>query len=318
MKGFQDIINGYCGRITCGEKVAHIRVTRAVATGLLVAGLLVAECALPASAEIIKLKSGKTVDCTILFQNEEVVVVRDNVSGIRYQYPRSEVVETENENATDATEQNKKDKTHNNPTDSQTEQANHSGRARRKDRQAKESVDEQSLQRVETGRKVAMGVSLFGGGMAMPVQLTGEDNTPSMGGHAGADVMIGASNMFKRRIFLGGATGFHAYMQGGEVLSFIPIMLRAEVPLTLKRHAPMLGMGAGYGIGLQGTKGGLCADVEFGWRYSYTRKGAFFLGIFADFQGAQLTLTETVSGKEYTMEAYRNLCGFGAKMALYF
>ena len=163
-----------------------------------------------------------------------------------------------------------------------------------------------------------MGISVFGGGMAMPTQMMGNNTSPEMGGHAGTEVMIGTSNMFGRRIFLGGSVGFQAFMPNAQMLSFIPVKLRAEVPLMLKRHAPMLGMGVGYGIGLQNVKGGFCADVEFGWRYSYSRKGAFFMGVFTDFQGAEVKLTETVSGKEYTSTAYRNMCGFGAKMALYF
>ena len=48
-----------------------------------------------------------------------------------------------------------------------------------------------------------------------------------------------------------------------------------------------------------------------------TRK-SLQIGRFADFEGAEITLTETVSDKDYTSQAYRNLCGFGAKMALYF
>ena len=242
-----------------------------------------------AMADVIRLKSGKTVEGTILFENEEVVVIRD-ASGARYQYPKTEVVDNSTGEEQPVSEESKS--------------------------QDKASKAEQPT--TDTGRKVSMGISLFGGGMAMPGQTVGDAPATQMGGHAGADVMVGTSNLFQRRIFLGGATGYHAYMTGGDVLSFIPVMLRAEVPLTLKRHAPMLGMGVGYGIGLQHILGGLCADVEFGWRYAYSRKGAFFMGVFADFQGAKVTVTETVSDKDYTSEAYRNLCGFGAKMALYF
>ena len=254
-------------------------------------GLLLIAGVASTSADVIRLKSGKTVEGTILFQNDEVVVIRD-ASGTKYQYPVSEIIPEEVQTEVPAETRN----------DSTT------------------VPEEQEHKAIRTGRKVSMGISVFGGGMAMPGSLAANDGNSgvTMGGHAGADVMVGTSNLFQRRIFLGGATGFHAYMIGGKVFSYIPIMLRAEVPLMTTRHAPMLGLGIGYGIGLQKTKGGLCADMEFGWRYAYSRKGAFFMGIFADFQGTEMQLTETVGDTEYTSMVYRNLCGFGAKLAVFF
>ena len=244
-------------------------------------------------AEVIRLKSGKTIEGTILFENDEVVVIRD-ASGARYQYPKSELID-----------------------DSTIDDLQSSDKSKiQEDNETKEKLQQET---VNTGRKVAMGISVFGGGMAMPGGVTSEPvSTTLLGGHAGAEVLVGTSNLFQRRIFLGGSIGYQAYMPGGQLWSFLPIKLRAEVPLTLKKHAPLLGMGMGYGIGLQNVKGGFCADVEFGWRCSYSRKGAIFMGVFADFEGAEITLTETVSDKDYTSQAYRNLCGFGAKMALYF
>ena len=245
------------------------------------------------SAEVIKLKSGKTIEGTILFENEEVVVIRD-AAGARYQYPKSDLVLEEPDEPAEAAQE-------------QSVKAQQPGR----DSELRASY-------ADNAKKVSMGISMFGGGMVVPAQMVGEQTAPQMGGHAGADVMVGTYNLFKRLIFLGGATGFHAFMTDGKVLSIIPVMLRAEVPLTLKKHAPMLGMGVGYGIGLKNTKGGFCADVEFGWRYGYSRKAAFFMGVFADFQGVEIPVTETITGTEYTSMAYRNLCGFGAKMALFF
>ena len=42
-------------------------------------------------ADVIRLKSGKTIEGTILFEDAEVVVIRD-ATGARYQYPKSELV----------------------------------------------------------------------------------------------------------------------------------------------------------------------------------------------------------------------------------
>ena len=239
-------------------------------------------------ADVIRLKSGKTVEGTILFENEEVVVIRD-ATGARYQYPKSEIV----------------------PDDRTAAGSDTTSVALEPDEEPGVAKE------VATGRKVTMGITVFGGAMAVPGQMP-EPTAPQWGGHVGSEVMVGTSDLFRRRIFLGGSVGYQAYIFPDKPLSFIPIKLRAEVPLMLAQHAPMLTMGVGYGIGLQSVKGGFCADVAFGWRYAYSRNGAFFLGVFADFQGAEIRLTETVSDKQYTSWAYRNLCGMGAKMAVYF
>ena len=250
-----------------------------------------------ASADVIRLKSGKTIEGTILLQNDEVVLIRDT-TGTRYQYPISELKQG--------------------VTDSLT--ASGPLPLTQGESIERTTLEEQSetAETVNTGKKVTMGISVFGGGMAMPTMITGDNTSPELGGHAGADIMIGTAKLFGRRIFLGGSVGFQAFFSGKQPYYFIPLKFRAEAPLMNTKHAPMLGMGLGYGFGLQNVKGGFCADILFGWRYAYSQKGAFFMGVFTDFQGAQLTLTETVSDKEYTSTAYRNLCGFGAKMALYF
>ena len=240
-------------------------------------------------ADVIRLKSGKTIEGTILFEDAEVVVIRD-ATGARYQYPKSEIVADEGPASPEKSTS---------PVGTYPDE------------------DPNVSKEVAAGRKVAMGVSVFGGAMVMPGQMP-DPTSPQWGGRVGSEVMVGTSDMFRRRIFLGGSVGYQAYILDGKPLSFIPIKLRAEVPLMLAQHAPMLAMGVGYGVGLQNTKGGLCADVTFGWRYAYSRNGSFFMGVFADFQGAEVRLTETVSDKQYISWAYRNLCGMGAKMAVYF
>ena len=60
-----------------------------------------------AYAETIILRTGARVKGTILFQNEEVVIIRD-ASGARYQYPRAEVEQVLADSPIDAEEQSEK------------------------------------------------------------------------------------------------------------------------------------------------------------------------------------------------------------------
>jgi len=246
----------------------------------LLVGCLLA--AFSADAEIIRLKSGKTLQGTVVFRNDEVVVFKD-ATGARFQYPMSDVESIASDD---------------------------------------ELEEEVMVEEVEvvTGnrRKVALSLQLMGGGLALPKITSGDRPSNVWGGNVGADLMIGACNLLDRRIFLGGGIGYHGAFVDGQTLSFLPVQLRAEVPLMQTAHAPLLGLGVGYGIGIKNVVGGLYAAADFGWKYSFSSKGAFYLGLYANFQNARLTVTDTVAGNDYTSSANRNLCGFGAKAALYF
>lgn len=52
--------------------------------------LLLVVCTLAVQAEVVTLKTGAKVYGTVVFQNEEVVILKD-ASGARYQYPRADV-----------------------------------------------------------------------------------------------------------------------------------------------------------------------------------------------------------------------------------
>ncbi|MCI5682038.1 MAG: hypothetical protein MR293_08735, partial [Bacteroidales bacterium] len=53
--------------------------------------IAVLACAVCAQAEVLTLRTGAIVVGTIVFENEEVVVLKD-ASGARYQYPREDVL----------------------------------------------------------------------------------------------------------------------------------------------------------------------------------------------------------------------------------
>ena len=43
-----------------------------------------------AAAEVVKLKSGATISGTVVFENEQVLIIK-SADGSRYQYPKSEI-----------------------------------------------------------------------------------------------------------------------------------------------------------------------------------------------------------------------------------
>jgi len=252
---------------------------------VMVMGLLLS---MTAEADVIRLKSGKKIEGTILLQNEEVVIIREESTGKRYQYPISDIDVTEAEDNSERPEQ-----------------------------PVSEQADAAEVNAVEyKAPKVSIMLSVSGGGAAMSKSLINENSL--MGANAGGDFAVGTYNMLKRKIFFGAGIGYHAYILDGKTYSFLPVQLRMEVPLMQSKHAPLLGLGAGYGIGLQGVTGGFYGDLQFGWKVQYGKKGGFFLGVYTDLQRAQLTLTEVVSDKPYTSKAYRSLYGFGAKTSIYF
>ena len=249
-----------------------------------------------AEAETIRLKSGKTLEGTVIFRNEEVVVFRD-ANGKRFQYPMSdvEVILTDEEAA----------------------------ELRAKQAKNADSDEEKLNVQAYKAPKVSILLGAYGGGLVMPAHTPAETPAPpslgpQLGGSFGADFNIGSYSMLGRKIFLGGGLGYHGVTLNGKTLSFLPVQLRAEVPLMQTKHAPLLGLSVGYGIGLNGVKGGVYSSLLFGWKASFGRKGGFFLGITGDVQGARLTVTEVIEDKTYRSEVQRVLVGFGVRMGLYF
>lgn len=66
--------------------------------------IAVLACAVCAQAEVLTLRTGAIVVGTIVFENEEVVVLKD-ASGARYQYPREDVLSVGQETQTNDTQQ---------------------------------------------------------------------------------------------------------------------------------------------------------------------------------------------------------------------
>ena len=239
--------------------------------------------AMPATADVaIKLKSGQTVTGTIVFQNDEVVVVK-SAEGQRFQYPMSEVADIAETETVKEEEEKPRD-------DGQT-------------------------------KRVGFSLHLSGGGGIVP-------DCPA-GGHFGATVYIGASNLFDKQVFVGGGVGADLFFMpaasqasakaAAGTYIFIPLQVRFSAPFMQTKHAPAAGCSVGYGFCTRGIeRGGVSASADLGWRCRFSQKSALFAGLTAGVQQTKIDITETIDNADYTTASVRCLWKVGAKIALQF
>ena len=135
--------------------------------------------------------------------------------------------------------------------------------------------DDKSSRSVTNVKRTSLGVRV-GGGVAGIGEKTG--------GVVAADLRLGANNVAKRHIFIGGQVGYRALMSEGKVLSVLPIDVAMELPLTEGVHVPMIGAALGYGVGIGGPRGGVNAGLSLAYRYHFSRTGAFHIGLSAEVQ----------------------------------
>lgn len=238
--------------------------------------LLVLACA---HAETIVLRTGARVKGTILFENEEVVVVRTD-EGARFQYPRTDVLQV--------------------LTDDEPVMVN--------DGVANE---EGTAPEITTPKKASILVEVAGGAAIQP----GE----GIGGGASADLLVGSHHIGGRHVFVGGGVGYHGLFIGADKYNFLPIQVAVRMPLTEEKHAPMFGVGVGYGIALsKAYLGGLYAGADFGYRCQLNPKSAIAVVAFAQFQQAMMPVVTEIEGVEYAQTAGRSLVTTGVKLAFYF
>ncbi len=226
---------------------------------------------------VVTLRSGSSLTGNIVFQNDEVVVIKSQ-EGQRFQYPMSEVESI---------------------------------------REAEISIEEViEEEKPVSAKKVGISLNLSGGASFMPHETAG--------GSVGAEVFIGACNLFNKHIFIGGGIGYSGFFISpasgtSRVLSFIPVELRFSAPLMQTAHAPAIGCSIGYGFSPKGIdRGGLTAALDFGWRWQMTEKHALFAGLGFAFQQGKTEVAEIVDGNEYVSLVVRNLCRIGAKVAVQF
>lgn len=174
----------------------------------------------------------------------EDVVIVKDSYGSRFQFPMTDVVEISEVN------------------DKETSQ--------------KKEEEEITSRKATNVKRTSLGIHVAGG----IVNLGG-----SIGGAVAADFRLGANNLGGRRIFLGGQVGYRGLMVEKKVYSIIPIDVVTEIPLIQGDHVPMVGANIGYGIGVGGgMRGGVNAGLSFGYRYHFSRTGAFHIGLEAEVQ----------------------------------
>ena len=228
-------------------------------------------------AETIILRTGARVQGTIVFQNEEVVIIR-NAEGARFQYPKSDVTEIVSEEK--ITESRNLEITKEDPE-------------------------------IKTSKKASILLEIAAGGAAVPNQM--------MGAAVSADLLVGSHHIGDRHIFVGGGLGYHGLFVGNDKYNFLPIQAVIRMPFMETKHAPVFGMGVGYGIALSKNYiGGLYAGVDLGYRYQLNPKTALGAVFYTQFQQAKVLVPETVEQAVFTNYTGRSLIAFGAKFTFYF
>ena len=236
-------------------------------------------------AETIYLRTGERVEGTILFQNEEVVIIR-TAEGQRFQYPRADVEligskeEVQEEGVNELTSDG-----------------------------ASEVTPEPEI---KVTKKASILLELAGGPAI---------NSSEMGGGFSVDLLVGSHHIGDRHVFIGGGVGYHGLFLGSGKYNFLPIQAVFRMPLIEHKHAPVFGLAIGYGIALSKSyTGGLYSALDLGYRYQINPKTAFAILIYSQFQHASVEVAETVEGESTTYMNTKgcNLITPGLKLAFYF
>ena len=231
-------------------------------------------CTVGIQAEVLTLRTGAQVQGTIVFQNEEVIVFKD-ASGVRFQYPRAEVLSVSNEVAV----------INQPPAD--------------------------TVPPVASTKKVSVLLELAGGATFIP--------SDTIGGHFGANLLVGSHNMLGKRIFLGGGIGYIGEFMREQKYAFLPIQLAVRIPLLQQKHTPVVGVSLGYGVALsKNYLGGLYAEVNLGYCYQISNKSALYIAADVQFQQAKIDVRESIEDNVFTNHTGRSFVHTGIRLGFFF
>ena len=245
-----------------------------------------------AHAETLILRTGARVKGSIIFQNEEVVILRTD-EGARFQYPRADIEQILSDEEAAALE-----------VETETLQE-----------------PEITYEEITTPKKASILLEIAGGYAVVPSE--------KIGAQGGIDLLVGSHHIVDRHIFIGGGIGYHfMYLVTPVTLTaenvinqynFLPVQAAIRVPLTEKKHAPVFGLGVGYGVALsKNYLGGIYTGLDFGYRCQINPKTALGAVLYAQFQQATIQTSKIIEGNEFTGKTNRNIVTFGAKFTVYF
>ncbi|MBR1808562.1 MAG: hypothetical protein IJ776_04160 [Paludibacteraceae bacterium] len=226
----------------------------------------------------LTLKSGHTLTGTVVFRNEEVIVVK-SAEGQRFQYPMSEVADI-----AEVDEQ---------------------------------AIKNEDTKPVTAAKKVGVSLHLSGGPAFIPHDAAGGafDAMVFVGACNLLDKHIFIGGGVGYESFFMFPVGEHNFSTASFIP--VQVRFSAPLMPTRHAPALGCSLGYGFspkGIG----KSGICASLDAGWRWQINEKMAMFAGITAAFQQGKTSVDETIDDKTYTSDAVRNFCKLGLKLAVQF
>ena len=231
-----------------------------------------------AHAETLLLRTGARVKGTIVFQNEEVVIIRDAETGARFQYPRADVASVEEDNTQAAEE-------------TQTQQ----------------TTDES----ITVPKKVSIALELVGGAAVNPGNGVGGVASADLlvGSHhlANRHLFIGGGLGY-HGLFIGGNKLNFLPVQ---LALRMPFTEQKHAPVF------GVAVGYGIAMSKTYT-GGIYAGLDLGYRCQLNPKTAIAITLFTQFQQAKVQTTETIEEVEFVNYTGCNFVSPGLKLALFF
>lgn len=160
-------------------------------------------------------------------------------------------------------------------------------------------------------KKVSVLLELAGGATFIPAD--------TVGGHFGANLLVGSHNMLGKRIFLGGGIGYIGEFMREQKYAFLPIQLAVRIPLLQQKHTPVVGVSLGYGVALsKNYLGGLYAEVNLGYCYQISNKSALYIAADVQFQQAKIDVRESIEDNVFTNHTGRSFVHTGIRLGFFF
>ena len=229
-------------------------------------------------AETLVLRTGARVRGSIVFRNEEVVIIRD-AEGARFQYPTTDIAEILTEET-----QNESDETING-----------------------QMVNDQMV----NSKKASILIEVAGGAAIIPQYAAGGAYSADMlvGSHHIGErhLFIGGGLGYHGLII--GADSYNFLP--------VQVALRMPLIETKHAPVFGVSLGYGIALS-KNYLGGIYTGLDFGYRCLMNPKVAISLVAFAQLQQATINLIETIDDNEYTHRTGRTFITPGLKLAMYF